>query len=144
MALSRNDYLELICFPLLPMRRGCDCLSDSLKTRRRTRSRNTLLQAAGPFQKKKICLPSQNLLTFDFCYSPLLSKTDMLIITSFVALCCGYYTVSTQRRASCLYTAVIMKHVCRERLSSWRWSDGKRGYHRLAHLKKKKQNRPCS
>lgn len=40
------------------MRRRCDCLSDSLKTGRRTRSRNTLLQAAGPFQKKKKNLSS--------------------------------------------------------------------------------------
>lgn len=51
--LSPNDSLGLISFLLLPMRRRCDCLSDSLKTRRRTRSRNSLLQAAGPFQKKK-------------------------------------------------------------------------------------------
>lgn len=45
---SPNDSLGLISFLLLPMRRRCDCLLDSLQTRRRTRSRNSLLQAAGP------------------------------------------------------------------------------------------------
>lgn len=47
-ALSPNGSLGLISFLLLPVRRRCDCLSDSLKTRRRTRSRNSLLQAVGP------------------------------------------------------------------------------------------------
>lgn len=37
--------LGLISFLLLPVRRRCDCLLDSLKTRRRTSSRKSLLQA---------------------------------------------------------------------------------------------------